>query len=423
MKYFAYALLIATVVGVSLWIISQTKSTDNEVVLINRNEPIDFRAIPPSFEEVEANLLRKPLKPVSNSNPETRLTLISNSGIKFKNFFDRSRPMELLDTGSGVAIGDFDNDGLNDVYLVGSDVPNRLFRNLGGFKFEDVTFDAEVEGSFMRNNLWGAGATFVDVDNDGDLDLFVCNMAGPNLLYINQGKGRFIEQAYLRGCNYIGASKAANFCDYDRDGDLDFYLVTYQDQQPDSSIDPVEILDGERKIREEYLEQYMIVGDGVVKAGEPDILYQNNGDGTFVEVTKAAGMVDYGTTLAAVWLDYDRDGWQDIYVSNDFHSPDRLYRNEGDGTFTDILPEAVKHTPWFSMGNDAGDLNNDGWDDLITADMSGTSHYRRKVDMGDMGDMDDDDVDGDVVVRSWVSISRSCVNSASISPNMRSSSA
>ena len=350
------------------------------------NVPFDYREVPSGFEKHNENLYFKPLVTANSGPDSTRFEQLSDTGISFKNFFDRKRPVELVDTGSGVAIGDYNRDGLPDVYLVGSDTHNKLFRNLGEFKFEDVTSELDVEGRFANKNLWGAGATFVDVDNDGDLDLFVCNMVGPNLLYINQGDGTFDEQSYLRGCNYIGASKSANFCDYDRDGDLDFYLVTYQDRMPEKGVDPVVIVDGKKTIKEEYLDQYMIVGDGVVKAGQKDILYQNQGDGTFVDVTDQSGVTDYGTTLAAVWLDFDGDGWQDVYASNDFHSPDRLFRNNQDGTFTDVLPDAARHTPWFSMGNDAGDLNNDGLDDLITSDMSGTSHFRRKVDMGDMGD-------------------------------------
>ena len=384
MKYLVLFASIVALIAFGIWY-TTPPAPQGKPGLINRNQPVDYKAVPDGYQSVNPSLYRKPLS-LPQPGSDMAFQTVSNSGIDFQNEFDRKRPVELIDTGAGVAIGDYDNDGLPDVYLVGSDVGNRLYRNKGNFEFEDLTEFANVDGSFAGKNLWGSGATFADVENDGDLDLYVCNMAGPNLLYINQGDGTFEEQSYLRGCNYTGASKSANFCDFDRDGDLDIYLVTYQDKQPDASIDPVEMVDGKKRIRKEYRDQYMLVGDGVVKSGEADILYRNNGDGTFEEITEEAGLVDYGTSLAAVWLDYDNDGWFDIYVSNDFHSPDRLFRNNGDGTFSDILPQVAKHTPWFSMGNDAADVNRDGLVDIFTSDMAGTSHYRRKVDMGDMGD-------------------------------------
>ena len=384
-------LLLLSFVVLSLFIgylvLLKTLTVETPSLLTNKNDPADYRSVPASYDLVQPTVLKKPLAVAPLTNNETmRFENVNDSGIDFRNYFDRNKPMELIDTGSGIAIGDYDNDGLQDLYLVGSDIDNKLYRNLGNFKFEDVTESAGVDGRIRSYNLWGSGATFADVDNDGDLDLYVCNMSAPNLLYINQGDGTFSEQAFYRNVAYNGASKMANFCDYDQDGDLDIYLVTYQDRMPDKSVDPIVIVDGKKQIREDMLDQYAIVGEVAVKAGEKDILYRNDGNGVFEDVTDDAGLTDYGTTLAAVWFDYDNDGWQDIYASNDFHAPDRLFHNNGDGTFKDVLPDVVGHTPWFSMGNDAGDLNNDGLDDLMTADMSGTSHYKRKVEMGDMGD-------------------------------------
>lgn len=379
-------LLILAVVGGVILYLNQT-GEDGPTLLVNKNEPIDYKTHPASFKVVSPGLLSRPIEVGALANDgRMKFEKLTGTGIKFKNSFDRSKPMELLDTGSGIAIGDYDNDGLQDIYLVGGEIANKLYRNLGDFKFEDVTIEAGVDGRRNGRNLYGSGASFADVDNDGDLDLYVCNMAAPNMLFINQGDGTFSEQAFYRDVAYSGASKIANFCDYDQDGDLDFYLVTYQDRQPDRSVDPVVIVDGKRQIREDMIDQYAIVGEGVVKTGQRDLLFRNNGDGTFEDVTDSAGVADYGTTLSAIWFDFDGDGWQDIYASNDFHAPDRLYRNNGDGTFRDVLPEVVRHTPWFSMGSDFGDLNNDGLLDFMTADMSGTSHYKRKVDMGDMGD-------------------------------------
>lgn len=384
MKFVLYLLLICVVVAGSLglWIFLTSEPPPPNTLLVNNNSVADFRERPPTFQKINDHLFRKQLAGEDVGSGFTKV----DCGINFKNFFDRTRPMELLDTGSGVAIGDYDNDGLADIYLVGADVSNRLYRNLGNFQFEDVTEFAGVNGQFQNKNLFGSGATFADIDNDGDLDLYVCNMSSPNLLYVNQGDGTFREQGFVRNVAHVGASKCANFCDYDRDGDLDFYLATYQDRYPDRSVDPVVEVNGKKQIHEEFREQFSIANGIVLKAGQKDFLFRNDGNGVFEDVTEDAGLTDYGTTLAAVWFDYDGDGWQDIYASNDFHAPDRLFRNNHDGTFNDVLPKVVKHTPWFSMGNDAGDLNNDGFDDLITADMSGTTHYRRKVDMGDMGD-------------------------------------
>ena len=385
MKIVVYLLLIFVIVAgiLGAWIFLTADPPETNLLLANNADVVDFRSPPAGFEQLSSELFAKPLSGKSGSSGGFAKV---DCGIEFRNYFDRNRAMELLDTGSGVAIGDYDNDGLADVYLVGGEISNRLYRNLGNFQFEDVTEIAGVDGQARGNNLFGSGATFADIDNDGDLDLYVCNMASPNLLYVNQGDGTFREQGFARNVAHVGASKIATFCDYDRDGDLDFYLATYQDRYPERDVDPVIEVKGKKKIKQEFREQFYLADGHVLKAGQKDFLFRNDGSGVFEDVTDGAGLLDYGTTLAAVWFDYDGDGWQDIYASNDFHAPDRLYRNNHDGTFTDVLPDTVKHTPWFSMGNDAGDLNNDGLFDLITADMSGTTHYRRKVDMGDMGD-------------------------------------
>ncbi|QEG23760.1 VCBS repeat-containing protein [Mariniblastus fucicola] len=367
---------------------TKTKTADSiaESLMVNRNEPADYRSVSNGFTAISNDLaIRRLTVPSEGTNSGIKFTKITHSGINFSNFLDRSKAFQYIETGSGVTIGDYDGDGLQDVYLCGTDIPNRLYRNLGGFKFEDVTFEAGVDGSIQRQDPWSSGASFADIDNDGDLDLYVCNMAAPNLLYINQGDGSFKEQTRIRKADYTGASKIANFGDYDRDGDLDFYLVTYQDA-PSTVRKMVARKNGKPYIAPEFLEHVALVDGHQIKAGELDRLYQNQGDGTFVEVSEAAGLKDYAMGLGALWFDYDDDGWPDIYVSNDFRKSDRLYRNQGDGTFVDVLPETVRHTPWFSMGLDMGDINNDGLVDLITADMSGTSHYKQKMDMGAMSD-------------------------------------
>lgn len=370
---------------------SGKSSGDNvEVELLKNNDSIvAHNAIPSTFEKTAEFLLSRKFKPLaSNSGPsgQPRFEVLTETGVNFKNYLDRIRhPYQLIETGAGVAIADYDNDGHLDIYLVGSDIQNKLYRGLGEFKFEDVTEAAGVNGRVNGQAVWGSSGSFADVDGDGDLDLFVCNMAAPNLLYINQGDGTFLEQSVARNVNHQGASKSANFCDYDRDGDLDMYLLTYQDFIS-KETDTIEIVDGVKRIKEDLREYFTLIDGHQDYAGEQDILYLNDGNGVFEKVTQEAGIEGWDRGLSCMWWDHDNDGWQDIYVANDFKNPDHLYRNNGDGTFTDVLPNVIRHSPWFSMGMDVGDLNNDGLLEHMVADMSNTSHYKQKLNMGNMGD-------------------------------------
>ena len=335
-------------------------------------------------QRIEDNLYARILNdhPV-NSVEQPRFQQLENCGVEFRNYMFRNKP-SLIETGSGVALADYDGDGLIDIYLTGSDVANKLYRNIGNLKFEDVTDAAGVDGRIKDGIVWASGASFADIDNDGDLDLYVCNMASPNLLYINQGDGTFVEDTFRRGANYLGASKQANFCDYDRDGDLDFYLVTYQDHDKTQG-NLIEKFNGEIRIvpgKEEYAT--IIDGRLEYRTGEHDLLFRNDGSGNFEEVAKSSGISGYDAGLASVWFDHNDDGWQDLYVTSDFKQPDHLYQNNQDGTFKDVLPETVSRTPWFSMGADSGDLNKDGRLDLLVADMADRTHYGQKLNMGDM---------------------------------------
>lgn len=253
--------------------------------------------------------------------------------------------------GTGVAIGDFDSDGRPDVFVVSKTGPNHLFRNLGGFRFEDVTERAGVAGPA---GAWKQGAAFADVNNDGRLDLHVCRHGAPNLLYVNAGGGVFHEEAAARGLALADASGMAAFCDYDRDGWLDVYVQT-------------NLLDAARRPN-----------------GQRDHLYHNNRDGTFTDVTDAAGIAGETQGHSSAWWDFDEDGWPDLYVANDFWKPDQLYHNNRDGTFTDVLSSVVPHTPHFSMGSDQGDLNNDGHLDLLVADMAATTRYKDHRGMAEL---------------------------------------
>ena len=249
--------------------------------------------------------------------------------------------------GSGVAIGDYDGDGRPDIFVVSKTESCRLFRNVGDFRFEDVSEKAGVADHGDAARIWKQGAAFADVNNDGWLDLYVCRFNQPNLLYLNKGDGTFREAAHASGLGVVDASSMAAFCDYDRDGWLDVYVQTN------------------------------LLNTATHPAGQRDYLFHNNRDGTFTDVTEQAGLSLQDTQgHSATWWDYDNDEWPDLYVANDFAPPDKLYRNRGDGTFTNVIDQTLPHTPYSSMGADLGDVNNDGKIDLIVTDMAARSHQK-----------------------------------------------
>ncbi len=288
--------------------------------------------------------------------PEETGILADNPFADPKMWGERYQEFALGTFGTGVAIGDYDNDGRPDVFVVSKTGQSRLFRNLGGWKFQDVTDAAGLSSKGARRGnvpraldsveAWKQGAAFADVNNDGWLDLYICRFNAPNLLYINQGDGRFVESAASYGLDLVDASGMAAFCDYDRDGLLDVYITT-------------NMLDGTRE-----------------PGGRRGRLYRNNGDNTFREVTAAAGVAGEGLTHAGIWWDYDQDGWPDLYIANDFAGPDVLFRNNRDGTFTNVLDAVIPQTPYSSMGADFGDVNNDGLHDFLVADMAATTHEK-----------------------------------------------
>ena len=267
---------------------------------------------------------------------------------------ERYHEFEIGAIGTGVAIGDYDNDGRPDIFIVSKTETCRLFRNLGNWKFEDVTEKAGVLDRGPAASIWKQGAAFADVNNDGWLDIYVCRFDAPNLLYINQRDGTFKESAAAYGLDVKDASAMAAFCDYDRDGWLDVYLQTN------------------------------LLNNAEHPSGQRDYLFHNNRDGTFTNVTKSAGISPEETQgHSATWWDFDNDGWPDLYVANDFAVPDFLYRNNRDGTFTDVINQVVPHTPYSSMGADLGDLNNDGLIDLMVADMAASTHQKDQRAMAD----------------------------------------
>ena len=340
-----------------------------------------------------------PLGERISSDSEKLFTLLppDRTGIQFTNSIDTNHPMKRLYHAGfacgGVAVGDVNGDKKPDLFFVSGPQQNKLYLQTESMKFQDATIDAGLTGN---DDTWGAGVSMVDIDNDSDLDIYVCNYDSPNLLYINDGKGKFVESAAKFGLDLVDSCMMTAFCDYDGDGDLDCYLLTnryYRDggrpKQP-----PFLEIGGVPGIKPEFEKYYELVDTGnrvftVNEVGRPDRLLRNegkneDGDIRFTDVTQSSGIESSGHGNSVAWWDFDGDGWTDLYVGNDFDDPDFFYRNNGDGTFTDVAKYALPHTSWFSMGGDAADFNNDGKMDFLTSDMSATTHYMQKTSMGVM---------------------------------------
>ena len=297
----------------------------------------------------------------------------SYTGIQFENRLKETPELNVFTyrnyyNGGGVAAGDLTGDGKPEVMLTSNQHGNRLYLNKGHFQFQDITAEAGVGGK----GLWATGVTFADVNGDGLLDIYVCyagNVAGKqraNELYINQGLNAngvptFKEMAAEYGIADEGPSTQAAFFDYDRDGNLDLFLVN-------NSFRPVSGA-AARNIRN--------VRDPL--GGQK--LFHNDGNGHLTDVSAKAGI--YGSEIAfglgVVVSDVNRDGWPDIYVSNDFDERDYLYINNHDGTFDERLDREMPYISYFSMGLDIADVNNDGWPDIYTTDMLPADEYRLRT--------------------------------------------
>ncbi|MGE3171933.1 MAG: FG-GAP-like repeat-containing protein [Planctomycetota bacterium] len=341
----------------------------------------------------------------AGDDPRFRRVPSGESGLVFANELRRENVIAYVYSGAGLAAGDYDGDGLPDLYLVNQDGPNRLFRQTAPLRFVDVT---ESAGGLGGGDAWGKAATFADVNGDGHLDIYVCNTESPNLLYLNQGDGTFVERAGPLGLAHTAACTGAAFADYDRDGDLDVFLLTnrvFGPNLPPELVAEVAIPgdvrrsraamfppfprfaleDGAPVVPDGYEDFFAVLHGRVFATGQRDVLLRNDGPAGFVDVSAHSGTGLRGNGLGCVWWDFDDDGWLDLYVANDIHSPDRLWRNRGDGTFEDVAEAALPHTAFFGMGCDFGDLDGDGRFDLMVADMSSTTHYMGKMLMGSMG--------------------------------------
>lgn len=282
------------------------------------------------------------------------------TGISFENKLTSTNELNILEylyfyNGGGVAAGDINNDGLVDLYFTGNQVPNKLYLNKGDFKFEDVTESAGVDG----DGGWSTGVTMADVNVDGLLDIYVSQVGdyksikGKNKLYINQGDQKFVDLADEYGVGFVGFSTHAAFFDYDRDGDLDLYLLNHSIKSPEVFA------------KAEKRTQSDPGGDKLFKN------LASEGERGFIDVTEESGIYSsvLGFGLGVGIEDLNGDGWLDIYVSNDFTENDYLYLNQQDGTFKESLESLISNTSRYSMGNDLADLNGDGLPEIFTTDM------------------------------------------------------
>lgn len=314
--------------------------------------------------------------PVRNAGGDTLFVSLppEQTGIDFINVLIPDSLFNLLDfeylyNGGGVGLANLNGDSLPDLVFTGNRVPTRLYVNRGNMKFEDITERSGVN----TGGIWCTGVSVADINSDGLDDIYICTGGPgkksrfPNLLYLNQGDLSFRESAAAYGLADSSESNQAVFFDYDKDGDLDMYLLNGGGFEKSAVTVRPQMMDG--------------------RSRNTDKLYRNDfdtnaGHPVFTDVSREAGILCEGFGLGIAMLDVNGDSWPDIYVSNDYLSKDLLYENQGDGTFRESSEKYFTHTSHFSMGNDVADLNNDGWPELLTLDMLPEDHYRRQTMFG-----------------------------------------
>ena len=317
----------------------------------------------------------KPVRDINTGELVGGFKLLSpeETGINFNNSIKESPKFNhfyfsQIYSGSGVAIGDINNDGLADVFFGGNQVNDRLYLNKGDFKFEDITKSSKI----AINPGWTWGVTMVDINADGYLDIYMSRNGNSikledrrNLLYINNQDLTFTESAQRYGLADVGFSSQAIFFDMDNDGDLDMYQVN---QPPDAKM---------FLIHDIPKQDYRFFADR---------LYENVNGNAYKDITVDAGLIGktYKYGLGVCAGDLNNDGWTDLYVSNDYEQPDLYLLNNKDKTFTNVINDKMKHISFYSMGIDINDINNDGLQDVLTIDMTPSDHYRSKVNMPSM---------------------------------------
>ena len=304
--------------------------------------------------------------------PETRFTLLTSeeTRINFSNDIKDQKELSIFQYanfygGAGVGVGDFNNDGLQDLFFAGNLVPDKLYMNKGNLQFEDITESAGI----FKDNGWSTGVTVADINNDGFQDIYISRELyddkpelRKNLLYINKGDATFKEMAEAYGVADNQRTRHSTFLDYDNDGLLDLFLLTQPPNPGNFS---------------EYRGSELLKPEFHLK------LYKNLGN-KFEDVSKEAGIALTGFPNGVSASDLNKDGFIDIYVANDFYAPDFLFMNNGNGTFSNTADESLKHMPYYSMGVDIADINNDGLNDIFVVDMVAEDNFRLKSNMSGM---------------------------------------